>query len=93
VSSCILKTYDDPLARLTPRNEPGGASAGALEKWGLCMGFMDKARNAAEKLMGQGKEAAGQQTNDPNMEADGQKDQVVGDLKNTGEKARDTLND
>jgi uncharacterized protein YjbJ (UPF0337 family) len=45
------------------------------------MGFMDKAKNAAEKLMGQGKEAVGK------------KDQVMGDLKNAGEKAKDTLND
>jgi uncharacterized protein YjbJ (UPF0337 family) len=62
------------------------------------MGFMDKARNAAEKLMGQGKEAVGQHTNDPKMEAEGQQDQVAGDLKNAagdlksaGEKAKDTL--
>jgi uncharacterized protein YjbJ (UPF0337 family) len=57
------------------------------------MGFMDKAKNAAEKLMGQGKEAVGEHTNDPDMAADGKKDQVMGDLKNTGEKAKDTLND
>jgi uncharacterized protein YjbJ (UPF0337 family) len=57
------------------------------------MGFMDKAKNAAEKLMGQGKEAVGEHTNDPNMAADGQKDQVIGDLKNAGEKAKDTLHD
>ena len=57
------------------------------------MGFMDKAKNAAEKLMGQGKEAVGQHTNDPNLEAEGQKDQVAADLKNAGEKAKDTLND
>ncbi len=57
------------------------------------MGFMDKAKNAAEKLMGQGKEAVGQRTNDPNLEAEGQQDQVAADLKNAGEKAKDTLND
>jgi uncharacterized protein YjbJ (UPF0337 family) len=57
------------------------------------MGFMDKAKNAAEKLMGQGKEAVGEHTNDPDMAADGKKYQVMGDLKNAGEKAKDTLND
>jgi uncharacterized protein YjbJ (UPF0337 family) len=57
------------------------------------MGFMDKAKNAAEKMMGQAKETAGQQTNDPNMEAEGKKDQVAGDLKNAGEKAKDAFND
>jgi len=44
------------------------------------MSFMDKAKNAAQKLMGEGKEAAGEHTNDPNMAAEGQKDQVAGDL-------------
>jgi uncharacterized protein YjbJ (UPF0337 family) len=57
------------------------------------MGFMDKAKNAAEKMMGQAKETAGQKTNDPNMEAEGKKDQVAGDLKNAGEKAKDAFND
>jgi uncharacterized protein YjbJ (UPF0337 family) len=57
------------------------------------MGFMDKAKNAAEKMMGQAKETAGQHTNDPNMEAEGQQDQVAGDLKNAGEKAKDTFKD
>jgi uncharacterized protein YjbJ (UPF0337 family) len=57
------------------------------------MGFMDKARNAAEKMMGQAKENAGQHTNDPNMEADGKKDQVAADLKNAGEKTKDAFND
>jgi uncharacterized protein YjbJ (UPF0337 family) len=55
------------------------------------MGFMDKAKNAAEKLMGGAKEAAGQRTNDQNMEAEGQQDQVAGDLKNAGEKAKDAF--
>jgi uncharacterized protein YjbJ (UPF0337 family) len=57
------------------------------------MGFMDKARNAAQKMMGQAKETAGQHTNDPNMKAERQKDQVAGDLKNAGEKAKDAFKD
>jgi uncharacterized protein YjbJ (UPF0337 family) len=56
------------------------------------MSFIDKAKNAAQKLMGEGKEAVGEHTNDPNMAADGQKDQVVGDLKQAGEKAKDAFN-
>lgn len=49
------------------------------------------AKNAAQKLMGEGKEAAGKHTNDPNMAAEGQKDQVAADLKQAGEKAKDTF--
>ena len=56
------------------------------------MSFMDKAKNAAQKLMGEGKEAVGEHTNDPNMAAEGQKDQVAGDLKQAGEKAKEAYN-
>ena len=56
------------------------------------MSFIDKAKNTAQKLMGQGKEAVGEHTNDPNMAAEGQKDQVAGDLKQAGEKAKDAFN-
>ncbi|HEX4292407.1 MAG TPA: CsbD family protein [Trebonia sp.] len=57
------------------------------------MSFIDKAKDAAQKLMGEGKEAVGEHTNNPDMAADGQKDQVVGDLKQAGEKAKDAYND
>jgi uncharacterized protein YjbJ (UPF0337 family) len=56
------------------------------------MSFMDKAKNAAQKLMGEGKEAVGEHANDPDMAAEGQKDQVAGDLKQAGEKAKDAFN-
>ena len=56
------------------------------------MSFMDKAKNVAQKLMGEGKEAVGEHTNDPDMAAEGQKDQVAGDLKQAGEKAKDAFN-
>ncbi|HEX4093773.1 MAG TPA: CsbD family protein [Trebonia sp.] len=57
------------------------------------MSFIDKAKDAAQKLMGEGKQAVGEHTNNPDMAADGQKDQVAGDLKQTGEKAKDAYND
>ena len=57
------------------------------------MSFMDKARNAAQKLMGEGKEAMGKHTDNPDMAAEGQKDQVAGDMKQAGEKAKDAFND
>ena len=56
------------------------------------MSFMDKAKNAAQKMMGQGKETVGEHTDNPNMAAEGQKDQVAGDLKQAGEKAKDAFN-
>jgi uncharacterized protein YjbJ (UPF0337 family) len=57
------------------------------------MSFMDKARDAAQKLMGEGKEAVGEHTNNPDMAAEGQQAQVAGDLKQAGEKAKDAVND
>jgi uncharacterized protein YjbJ (UPF0337 family) len=56
------------------------------------MSFIDKAKNAAQKMMGEGKEKVGEQTNNPDMAAEGQKDQVAGDLKQAGEKAKDAFN-
>jgi uncharacterized protein YjbJ (UPF0337 family) len=56
------------------------------------MSFMDKAKNAAQKFMGGGKEAVGEHTNNPDMAAEGQKDQVASDLKQAGEKAKDAFN-
>jgi uncharacterized protein YjbJ (UPF0337 family) len=57
------------------------------------MSLVDKAKNAAEKLTGQAKETVGNKTDDPNMAADGQKDQAAADLKNAGEKVKDALKD
>jgi uncharacterized protein YjbJ (UPF0337 family) len=57
------------------------------------MGLMDKAKNATQKMMGQSKETVGKHTNNPDREADGKKDQAVGDLKNAGEKAKDAFKD
>ena len=58
-----------------------------------CGDTTEKAKNAAEKLMGEGKQAVGKHTDNPDMEAEGQKDQVAGDLKNAGEKAKDAFKD
>jgi uncharacterized protein YjbJ (UPF0337 family) len=55
------------------------------------MSFIDKAKNAAQKMKGEGKEAVGEHTNDPDMAADGQKDQTAADLKQAGEKAKDAF--
>ncbi len=53
------------------------------------MGILDKAKNAAEKYTGQAKEAAGKHTDDPELQAEGRKDQISGDLKNAAEHVKD----
>ncbi len=55
------------------------------------MGLDDKISNAAEKLGGQGKEAAGDATGDEKLKAEGQGDQAKGNLKQAGEKVKDAF--
>ena len=55
------------------------------------MGLDDKIGNAAQKLGGQGKEAAGDATGDQDLKAEGQTDQAKGDLKQAGEKVKDAF--
>jgi len=55
------------------------------------MGLGDKIHNAAEKLHGKGKEAAGKTTGDDKMRAEGKSHQVKADLKQAGEKVKDAF--
>jgi uncharacterized protein YjbJ (UPF0337 family) len=55
------------------------------------MGLDDKIDNAAEKLGGKGKEAAGEATGDESLKAEGKGDQVKADLKQAGEKVKDAF--
>ncbi len=55
------------------------------------MGITDRAKNAAQKAVGEVKEAVGKHTDDPDLQSGGKKDQVAGDLKNAGEKVKDAL--
>jgi uncharacterized protein YjbJ (UPF0337 family) len=55
------------------------------------MGLEDKAKNKGEELKGKAKEQAGQATGDADLEAEGQADQVKGNLKDAGEKVKDAF--
>lgn len=55
------------------------------------MGIDDKAENAAQKAAGKVKETVGEHTDDRDLQAEGKKDQVSGDLKNAGEKVKDAF--
>lgn len=55
------------------------------------MGADDKIENAAEKVSGKGKEAAGDAKGDENLKAEGQADQSKADLKDAGEKTKDAF--
>ena len=55
------------------------------------MGLGDKIDNKAEELKGQGKEAIGEATDDDELKAEGQFDQVKGNIKQAGEKIKDVF--
>ena len=55
------------------------------------MGLGDKISNAAEKVGGKGKEAAGSATGNESLKAEGQSDQAKSDIKQAGEKVKDAF--
>jgi uncharacterized protein YjbJ (UPF0337 family) len=55
------------------------------------MGLDDKISNAAEKVTGKAKEAAGRASDDERLEAEGRGDQSKADLKDAGEKVKDAF--
>jgi uncharacterized protein YjbJ (UPF0337 family) len=55
------------------------------------MGLDDKMENAAEKVGGKAKVAAGKATDDEDLKAEGEMDQTKSDLKQAGEKVKDAF--
>lgn len=55
------------------------------------MGMVDKAKNTAEKLVGQVKETVGDATGDGKLQAEGKKDQAKGSVKNAAEDVKDVF--
>ena len=56
------------------------------------MGIADKAKNAAEDLVGKAKEAVGDAKGDDSLKAEGQKDQTKASVKKkTGEDVKDVF--
>ncbi|UDY22155.1 CsbD family protein [Nocardioides sp. Kera G14] len=55
------------------------------------MGDKDKLDNFAEEKFGEAKEAVGKASDDEDLEAEGQTDQMKGSLKQAGEKVKDAF--
>ena len=55
------------------------------------MSGMDKMKNKAQELAGEGKEAVGDATDNRDLQAEGEKDQAAGNLKQAGEKVKDVF--
>jgi uncharacterized protein YjbJ (UPF0337 family) len=58
---------------------------------GVEMSTVDKAKNKAQEVKGQAKQAAGKATNDRSLEAKGKMDEVAGNVKQAGEKLKDAV--
>jgi uncharacterized protein YjbJ (UPF0337 family) len=55
------------------------------------VGSDDKIENKAEELKGKAKEKVGEATGDEELEAEGHGDQAKGNIKQAGEKIKDTF--
>ena len=55
------------------------------------MSAIDKLKNKAQELSGEGKEHVGKATGNEQLEAEGHKDQASGNLKQAGEKVKDVF--
>jgi len=58
---------------------------------GTAMSGADKIKNETEKLVGKGKEAVGDATDDERLQAEGKGDQVKANLKQAGENVKDAF--
>jgi uncharacterized protein YjbJ (UPF0337 family) len=57
------------------------------------MGLGDKIKNAAEKAIGDAKEALGKLTNNSKLETEGKIDQGTADVKQAGEHVKDAIDE
>lgn len=55
------------------------------------MSFADKFRNKAQELRGRIKRSTGEATGDRRLEAEGKADELMGNLKQAGEKVKDAF--
>ena len=55
------------------------------------MGLDDKIKNKTQELTGTAKEKVGDWTDDEQMQAEGKKDEAVGNIKQAGEKVKDAF--
>ena len=55
------------------------------------MGLDDKLKNATQEWTGGAKEKVGDVTGDESLQAEGKKDETVGNIKQAGEKVKDAF--
>ena len=55
------------------------------------MSGVDKMKDKAQELAGEGKESVGEATDNRDLQAEGSKDKMAGNLKQAGEKVKDAF--
>ena len=55
------------------------------------MSGVDKLKNKTQELAGEGKESVGDATDNRDLQAEGEKDKMAGNLKQAGEKVKDAF--
>nr|MDP9167196.1 CsbD family protein [Actinomycetota bacterium] len=55
--------------------------------------FIDKAKHKAEEVIGDVKEKVGELTGNEELQAEGKKDQLSGNVKQTGDSVKDAASD
>lgn len=88
-SGPVLEGTSSGAARVqVPGNTTSPGWEGAVSMSGA-----DKAGNAGDKIKGKAKEAVGKAVGNERLEAEGKADQVEGDVRQAGEKAKDAAKD
>jgi uncharacterized protein YjbJ (UPF0337 family) len=103
VISAVRRPHPDSFQPASPARLPRSAvrvCAGRQARVGLrsadetedcTMSGTDKMKDKAQELAGRGKEAVGDATDNRDLQAEGQKDQAAGNLKQAGEKVKDVF--
>jgi uncharacterized protein YjbJ (UPF0337 family) len=81
------------LSRPAGGIEPSDSTPSAARGEETVMAQEHKVDNKAQELKGKVKEGVGRAVGNERLEAEGKKDQTVGNLKNAGEKVKDAFRD
>src|SRR5436190_12819261 len=89
-STCGYATPRGSATRRLGESSPGHLRLPTVTER-AAMGLEDKAKNQAEIAKGKVKEGVGDATDDERMQAEGEADQASGNMKQAGEKVKDTF--
>jgi uncharacterized protein YjbJ (UPF0337 family) len=92
IGAHVVFTFLELGKELGDPGDPAGADV-SDENREVLMGLADKAKDKAEELAGKAKTAAGDATDNPDLEAEGRVQESKADLKQAGENVKDSGDD